>query len=101
MEGLMTNLVVAGIGIGVISMILGIIAKFTGGLWTLGALAYLRFAQTSFLGAISVGVLAVLRRYRQTYLLVEANSKIPSHRKDIGLRLFLRETRTPYPGQLT
>ena len=58
----MKGLIVAGIGIGVISVILGIIAKFTGGgLWTLGAFAYLSFAQTCFLGAISVGVLAVLR----------------------------------------
>ena len=63
MKGLMTNVAVTGIGIGVISVILAIITKFTGGtLWTFGALTYLQFAQTCFLGAISVGVLAALQQ---------------------------------------
>ena len=62
MKGLMTNLAVAGIGIGVISVILAIITKFTGGaLWTFGALTYLQFAQTCFLGSIGVGVVATLQ----------------------------------------
>jgi hypothetical protein len=47
--------------IGVISVILGVTAKFTDSiLWTVTARAYLRFAQTSFLAAVAVGVMATL-----------------------------------------
>ena len=61
MVAFLIDLVEAASVIGVISVILGIIAKFTGGiLWTVTARAYLRFARTSFLGAIAVGVLAAL-----------------------------------------
>ncbi len=52
---------VVGMLIGVISIILGGVAKFSDGvLWTNTASAYLRFGEAAFLWAISAGILALL-----------------------------------------
>ncbi len=58
----MKGLICLGVLIGGISVLLGVIGKFTGGvLWTVTPAAYLSFGATAFLGAISVGVLAFVK----------------------------------------
>ncbi|MFQ5693343.1 MAG: hypothetical protein ACE5IM_09910 [Nitrospinota bacterium] len=57
----MRQLVMAGFVVGAVCIILGIIAKFTGGmLATVTAAGYLRFAWSIFLASLTVGVYALL-----------------------------------------
>ncbi len=57
----MKNLVCAGFVIGAVSVILGLIAKLGAGfLMTVASATYLDFASTVFLGAITLGVSALL-----------------------------------------
>ncbi len=57
----MKNLVCAGFVIGAVSVILGIIARIGAGfLMSVASATYLDFANTVFLGAITLGVSALL-----------------------------------------
>ena len=58
----MRNLIFIGIVVGVISVILGLIAKFSVGfLAGIASATYLEFAQVVFLGSIAIGVFELLQ----------------------------------------
>ena len=58
----MRHMVFVGIVVGVISVILGMIAKFSVGfLGGIASATYLEFAQVVFLGSIAIGVFELLQ----------------------------------------